>query len=415
MKIAINILIVLAGSVSTVIAFGGDNLRKGRSSFIQRITIRGWLALIALLIATGLGLKKVFIEGKEDREKDVAAAQAVTRELDLQSKLNAQNRVLATLQLSSSQTAANLKSALASLGDANQALADNKIVISGIAKIGSDTASQVSDVRSTSKNSAELIRSMDRLQGRVRDIGLATALSKSQPNLDVNIQIPLNPSAVRKLDTSADEANAFFPEWQRFAPRGKEDAIASLTIASTRGKWGSSLDLTLYNKREYPSSFRGYGKVEDLENIFKEGTTTELTEGYGNLRFRHLDKGQIFEWWMHIEKPLVFGDWVSLFKPGTKVFAVRYYLRDEISDLDKQDELAKWTTLYSESGLVEFSLLKEDNMVFVYPIKRTSMSVGEHSGSMSLEMVYSISGKPTLKLAEMLARPEAGGAETSVE
>ena len=60
MDTAINVGLLLLGFVGAVAAIGGDTWRKGAESLLRRITRRGWVSIVSLLLALSLGVIKEF-------------------------------------------------------------------------------------------------------------------------------------------------------------------------------------------------------------------------------------------------------------------------------------------------------------------------------------------------------------------
>jgi hypothetical protein len=66
-----NILIAVFGLIGTLAAFGGDTWTKGSEPLLKRVTRRGWIALLALLITFTIGIIKE-IKGNKISEIDTA-------------------------------------------------------------------------------------------------------------------------------------------------------------------------------------------------------------------------------------------------------------------------------------------------------------------------------------------------------
>lgn len=76
---ALNVLLLILGSVATLSAFGGDTWNKGKEPLLQRITPRGWVSLFCLAAALVLGTVKEVKSGRDEtkikRERDDARQQ----------------------------------------------------------------------------------------------------------------------------------------------------------------------------------------------------------------------------------------------------------------------------------------------------------------------------------------------------
>jgi hypothetical protein len=93
MTIFLNIALLVIGAASTMSAFGGKTWREGPEPILQRITTRGWISLLCLILAVSLGVTKEIRSqisatlAKTNSEKEQAAAKAQARESELQMKL----------------------------------------------------------------------------------------------------------------------------------------------------------------------------------------------------------------------------------------------------------------------------------------------------------------------------------------
>ena len=68
----LSIALLFIGVASTACAFGGKTWNEGPERFIERITPRGWISLILLLLAFGIGVCKELYSNKEQAQKNAA-------------------------------------------------------------------------------------------------------------------------------------------------------------------------------------------------------------------------------------------------------------------------------------------------------------------------------------------------------
>ena len=93
MTIFLNVALLIIGAASTMAAFGGKTWRDGPEPILERITARGWISLMCLVLAVTLGVTKEVRSqiadtlARSNSDKEKAAAQARAREAQLQMKL----------------------------------------------------------------------------------------------------------------------------------------------------------------------------------------------------------------------------------------------------------------------------------------------------------------------------------------
>ncbi len=73
MIIALNIALLLVGTTATLAAFGGKTWHEGDSPILKRITLRGWVSLLCLVLALSIGITKEFIASQLARAATEAA------------------------------------------------------------------------------------------------------------------------------------------------------------------------------------------------------------------------------------------------------------------------------------------------------------------------------------------------------
>lgn len=72
MALAINLTLLILGTVGTLTAFGGETWKKSSDPLLQRITLRGWLALTCILSTLGLGILKERINSESSARSEIA-------------------------------------------------------------------------------------------------------------------------------------------------------------------------------------------------------------------------------------------------------------------------------------------------------------------------------------------------------
>src|SRR6267143_3300542 len=173
----INVLLLITGFAGAIIAVGGDTWLKGKNPLLERITARGWLSILLMVIALALGVYKELRTKSLEASKD---AESQTREKLLQSKLDDETIRLVVLQSQATTTANQLTLA-------NKALAEDKRMVGGIAEVEKqihgqvDAANeQISIANQNLLKSGQVLDAIGGLQTQIRDVSLLTALSKSQ-------------------------------------------------------------------------------------------------------------------------------------------------------------------------------------------------------------------------------------------
>jgi len=73
MTILIDLALLLIGAVATLSAFGGKTWTEGQEPVIQRITPRGWISLVCLVLALVLGVTKSVVTKLDQNRKDAVA------------------------------------------------------------------------------------------------------------------------------------------------------------------------------------------------------------------------------------------------------------------------------------------------------------------------------------------------------
>jgi hypothetical protein len=111
MALAINLTLLIFGTLGTLAAFGGETWKKSSDPLLQRITLRGWLALICILSTLGLGILKERINSESNAKSEIA-------------KKELENKLLATAE--------NLKAAREQLDNVTSDLRSTRLKLSSL-------------------------------------------------------------------------------------------------------------------------------------------------------------------------------------------------------------------------------------------------------------------------------------------
>src|SRR5271156_3777458 len=98
MTLLLNVALLLIGTMATLAAFGGQTWRDGPEPILARITARGWISLMCLVLAFAIGTIKEVITEREDaiNEAQVARekAEAVRKQAEQSLQLAESNSQL---------------------------------------------------------------------------------------------------------------------------------------------------------------------------------------------------------------------------------------------------------------------------------------------------------------------------------
>ena len=103
-----NIIIAVFGLVGTLAAFGGETWIKGKESLFKRITKRGWIALIALLITFTVGIQKEIKGYRESKLADKKRIELEKKNTEQQKKIDLQLDEIKLLQIKLDSSSSNL-------------------------------------------------------------------------------------------------------------------------------------------------------------------------------------------------------------------------------------------------------------------------------------------------------------------
>ena len=73
-NVFLNVALLVIGTMATLAAFGGETWRDGSEPILERVTTRGWISLMCLVLALAIGTIKEVRTGQEDAIKDALAA-----------------------------------------------------------------------------------------------------------------------------------------------------------------------------------------------------------------------------------------------------------------------------------------------------------------------------------------------------
>jgi hypothetical protein len=126
----LNITLLVVGTAATLCAFGGETWRKGKEPIFERITVRGWISLMCLLLALSLGVIKEIEAKRDEAKKDADAkqekAQAAVDKAELAAALAKSQAELTVANGSLQLLRQELGDAQSTLGNVNEDLEDTK-------------------------------------------------------------------------------------------------------------------------------------------------------------------------------------------------------------------------------------------------------------------------------------------------
>lgn len=131
--LALNFSLLIVGTAATLAAFGGETWRRGDEHLVERITTRGWISLLCLVLALSMGISKEILSALETTHSELVAAQrdikaaAEKRELKDQVDKAQQDSAVARQQLQDVNAAltnarSDLARVLGRLSDAQHAI-----------------------------------------------------------------------------------------------------------------------------------------------------------------------------------------------------------------------------------------------------------------------------------------------------
>jgi hypothetical protein len=118
----LNLALLIIGTAATLAAFGGKTWKEGSQPILERVTSRGWISLICLILALGLGVAKEIHSQSVDRRKDEDAKNAKAKaDLEHLVEVSAADRRQAAL----SEQLAKAQAELKGLREVNDVTNDN--------------------------------------------------------------------------------------------------------------------------------------------------------------------------------------------------------------------------------------------------------------------------------------------------
>jgi hypothetical protein len=129
-KVFLNLVLLVVGTTATLAAFGGKTWREGSEPILERITQRGWVSLICLVLALGLGIVKEInteaaakvAKAEADKKQAADKAEADTRQEELKDKLAKSEAKLTALQALDEATKERLGETKVTLDDVRKSL-----------------------------------------------------------------------------------------------------------------------------------------------------------------------------------------------------------------------------------------------------------------------------------------------------
>jgi hypothetical protein len=129
-KVLLNLVLLVVGTTATLAAFGGKTWREGSEPILERITQRGWVSLICLVLALGLGIVKEIdteaaakvAKAEADKKQAADKVEADTRQEELKDKLAKSEAQLTALQALDEATKERLGETKVTLDDVRKSL-----------------------------------------------------------------------------------------------------------------------------------------------------------------------------------------------------------------------------------------------------------------------------------------------------
>jgi len=398
----INILLLVAGFASAIVAFGGDTWTKGKKPVLERITARGWISILAMVVALALGAYKEILTKSQDEAK---SAESKAREAELKADR-------ARLQIQLDDETGRLKllqghatTAESQLTSANQALAQNRKVVSGVAGLETQIRGQVDmanhQISMANQNldkSGQVLAVMGELQSQIRDVGLLTALAKSQSQLDVEVSIPIRPIRPPSGPVPKTVIDLIFPKWREDGIQDPEKLLIGFEIESFSRPMGLGLAGSLWGFRKDPYDIQTIGTA----NLDEKSAATEIDRMFGQARVVAETNGQAsLVTSFRFNKSQVPGQWLSEFRTGTKLFTAEYIVRDDIDASEKQWLIDFWNQMFSKTGSFRIPLMDQANFFMEYGLKRSD-AVFLKEGTLSIISIsYSITSPPTFHTRDL--------------
>jgi hypothetical protein len=398
----INILLLVAGFASAIVAFGGDTWVKEKKPLIERITARGWVSILAMVIALALGAYKETLTKRKDDTKD---AENKLRETELkgdrarlQLKLDDETTRLKILQ-------SQVTTAEDELTHANQALAQNRKVVGSIAGLEKqiqgqvDVANQqISVANQNLDKSGQVLSAIGGLQTQIHDVALLTALTKRQSELDIEVNIPIRPIRFPGVSVPTTLIDLVFPKWREDGIQDPEEALLGFEIESASRLRGLGLNGNLWGFRKDPYNIVTLGMADIDERL--AATRTEM-KMYGSARLGGtIDQAALVSSFRFPESQVP-GQWLSEFRTGTKFFSVKFTVRKDLDTSEKQRLIDFWNKMFSETGSFIIPLLDQDNFFMEYKLKRNGTASLKEGPLSILSITYSIASPPTFHTRDL--------------
>lgn len=126
MKVFLNVILLVIGAAATLAAFGGETWTEGAAPIVKRITLRGWVSLVCLVLALVLGTTKEFMARNEEIQQAAINQkikdEAGKREEALKSQVEDARKQLEDLRLLNRSISDHLSETQITLGNVRQNL-----------------------------------------------------------------------------------------------------------------------------------------------------------------------------------------------------------------------------------------------------------------------------------------------------
>jgi hypothetical protein len=185
MTIFLNLALLIIGTAATLAAFGGKTWREGKEPILERITPRGWVSLMCLVLALALGVIKEIRSEAEDSKKEQDAHLAKLEADKKQAELAAQ---FTDSQLQLKLANKGVDNLILNAKDAQERLKETKATLNDVRGNLKSTGEDLSR-----ESTASLITSLASSDRKVRDIWLYIPLAP-KANLSLSFREALLPA-----------------------------------------------------------------------------------------------------------------------------------------------------------------------------------------------------------------------------
>lgn len=380
--VVLGILVLTAGFGATIVAFGGQAWIEGNSPVLKRITVRGWLSILFLVLALALGVSKEFLSASQEAVRSAADAtkegERLARESALKTELVASNR---TLELLKGQlNAAN--AALQQTNTLTAEIADLSRRINAEVDLG---AEQLDAANKSLSKSGELVRDIAELQLLTKNATLLNVLSRKQAQFALQIAVPLDLTQARR---SKELVDSLFPSWRRDGVQdGKKLLITFEANSRTRALSGS-----FWGFRETPYKLVSIGTAEGHDplahDLTMHGAVYLSTDGKTK---------SILSATYKFPSSQVPSQWLAEFRVGTQLFTASIGLRTDLPESHVTALATMWHSTFGSSAALRIPLLEEDSFFMEYDLERGDVFQERMGDLLFLSIPYSIVSSPAFR------------------